>query len=124
MFSLAPQLRPRTLQGQPFISRTNNRHLICSSIVLNSTSHNLVACANPPLSHVFLHVLAFLEQLQQFDKSTWHPSNFDKTRKIVLQQFGKPTWQNSPPNEHICARGSWLPSAFPSRWEGEKRNKE
>jgi hypothetical protein len=34
------------------------------------------------------------------------------------------TWQNSPPHAHICARGSWLPSAFPSRWEGEKRNKE
>jgi hypothetical protein len=33
-----------------------------------------------------------LEQLQQFGKSTWHPSNFGKTRKIGLQQFGKPTW--------------------------------
>jgi hypothetical protein len=22
------------------------------------------------------------------------------------------------------ARGSWLPSVFPCRWEGEKRNKE
>jgi hypothetical protein len=32
------------------------------------------------------------EQLQQFGKSTCHPSNFVKTRKIVLQQFGKPTW--------------------------------
>jgi hypothetical protein len=34
-----------------------------------------------------------LEQLQQFGKSTWHPSNFGKTRKFALQQFGKPTWQ-------------------------------
>jgi hypothetical protein len=25
--------------------------------------------------------------------STWHLSNFGKTRKIGLQQFGKPTWQ-------------------------------
>jgi hypothetical protein len=33
------------------------------------------------------------EQLQQFGKSTWHPSNFSKTRKNTLQQFGKPTWQ-------------------------------
>jgi hypothetical protein len=33
------------------------------------------------------------EQLQQFDKPTWHPYNFGKTRKIGLQQFGKPTWQ-------------------------------
>jgi hypothetical protein len=22
---------------------------------------------------------------------------------------------------HICARGLWLPSLFPSRWEGEKK---
>jgi hypothetical protein len=64
-----------------------------------------------------------LEQLQQFGKSTWHPSNFGKTRKISLQQFGKPTWQNSPPHAHIYARGSWLPSAFPSRWEGAKERK-
>jgi hypothetical protein len=28
-----------------------------------------------------------------FRKSIWHPSNFGKTRKIGLQQFGKPTWQ-------------------------------
>jgi hypothetical protein len=33
------------------------------------------------------------EQLQQFDKSTCHPYNFGKTRKIGLQQFGKSTWQ-------------------------------
>jgi hypothetical protein len=33
------------------------------------------------------------EHPQQFGKSTWHPSNFGKTRKIGLQQFGKPTWQ-------------------------------
>jgi hypothetical protein len=32
-------------------------------------------------------------QLQQFDKPTWHPYNFGKTRKISLQQFDKPTWQ-------------------------------
>jgi hypothetical protein len=31
--------------------------------------------------------------LKQFGKSTWHPSNFGKTRKIALQQFGKSTWQ-------------------------------
>jgi hypothetical protein len=36
---------------------------------------------------------SFLEQFQQFDKSIWHLSNFAKTRKIGLQQFGKPTWQ-------------------------------
>jgi hypothetical protein len=29
-----------------------------------------------------------LEQLQQFGKSIWHPSNYGKTRKN-----GKPTWQ-------------------------------
>jgi hypothetical protein len=34
-----------------------------------------------------------LEQLKQFGKSTWHLSNFGKTRKIGLQPFGKPTWQ-------------------------------
>jgi hypothetical protein len=34
-----------------------------------------------------------VEQLQQFDKPTWHPYTFGKTRKIGLQQFGKPTWQ-------------------------------
>jgi hypothetical protein len=36
------------------------------------------------------------------------------------------TWQNSPPHAHICARGSWLPSLFPSGWEGEKviKNRE
>jgi hypothetical protein len=34
-----------------------------------------------------------LEQLQQFGKSTWHPYNFGKIRKIGIQQFGKPTWQ-------------------------------
>jgi hypothetical protein len=33
------------------------------------------------------------EQLQQFGKSIWHPSNFGKTRKVALQQFGKLTWQ-------------------------------
>jgi hypothetical protein len=33
------------------------------------------------------------EQLQQFGKSTWHPSNFSKTTKITLQQLGKSTWQ-------------------------------
>jgi hypothetical protein len=31
--------------------------------------------------------------IQQFDKSTWHQSNFGKMRKYGLQQFGKPTWQ-------------------------------
>jgi hypothetical protein len=25
---------------------------------------------------------------------------------------------------HICAHGSWLPSVFPCKWEGEKGNKE
>jgi hypothetical protein len=29
-----------------------------------------------------------LEYLQEFAKSTWHPSIFSKTEKIVLQQFG------------------------------------
>jgi hypothetical protein len=29
-----------------------------------------------------------LEHLQEFAKSTWHPSIFGKTEKIVLQQFG------------------------------------
>jgi hypothetical protein len=33
----------------------------------------------------------WVEQLQLFGKSTWHPSNFDKTIKIGLQHFGKPT---------------------------------
>jgi hypothetical protein len=37
--------------------------------------------------------LVFSEQLQQFVKPTWHPYNFGKTRKIGLQQFGKPTCQ-------------------------------
>jgi hypothetical protein len=27
------------------------------------------------------------------NRFTWHPYNFGKTRKIGLQQFGKPTWQ-------------------------------
>jgi hypothetical protein len=66
---------------------------------------------------------------EQLQKSTWHPSNFGKTRKIVLQQFWQTnlakieTWQNSPPRAYMHAR-IVLPSAFPSRWEGEKRNKE
>jgi hypothetical protein len=30
----------------------------------------------------------FFEYLQEFAKSTWHPSIFGKTEKIVLQQFG------------------------------------
>jgi hypothetical protein len=34
------------------------------------------------------------------------------------------TWQSSPPHAHVWVRESWLPSAFPRRWEGEKRNKE
>jgi hypothetical protein len=34
-----------------------------------------------------------IQQLQQFGKSSWHPYNFGKTRKIGFQQFGKPTWQ-------------------------------
>jgi hypothetical protein len=37
--------------------------------------------------------ISHLEYLQQFDKLTWHSSNFGKTRKICLQQFGKQTWQ-------------------------------
>jgi hypothetical protein len=28
-----------------------------------------------------------LEQLQQFGKPTWHPSNFSKIRKMYLQQL-------------------------------------
>jgi hypothetical protein len=28
-----------------------------------------------------------LEHLQEFAKSTWHPSIFSKTEKIMLQQF-------------------------------------
>jgi hypothetical protein len=35
---------------------------------------------------------AGLRATQQFGKSTWHPSNFGKTRKIGLQQIDKPTW--------------------------------
>jgi hypothetical protein len=52
-----------------------------------------------------------------------------KQEKISLQQFGKrnlvkiETWQNSPPHAHIGERRSWLPSVFPSRWEGEKEIK-
>jgi hypothetical protein len=38
-------------------------------------------------------ILLKLEQLQLFGKSIWHPSNFGKTRKVTLQQFGKLTWQ-------------------------------
>jgi hypothetical protein len=34
-------------------------------------------------------VTCSLEQLQQFAILTWHSSNFSKTRKIILQQFGK-----------------------------------
>jgi hypothetical protein len=64
-----------------------------------------------------------LEQLQQFGKPTWHPSNFGKTRKIGLQQFDKPTWQNSPRHAYICTRRSWLLSVFHYRWEGEKEIK-
>jgi hypothetical protein len=42
----------------------------------------------------------------------------------LANQLGKNrNLQNSPPHTHICAR-IVLPSAFPSRWEGEKRNKE
>jgi hypothetical protein len=29
-----------------------------------------------------------VEHLQEFAKSTWHPSIFGKTGKIMLQQFG------------------------------------
>jgi hypothetical protein len=70
-----------------------------------------------------------LEQLQQFGKPTWHPSNFGKTRKILptiwqINLAKIETWQNSHPRAYKCDRGSWLPSVFPSRCEGEKRNKE
>jgi hypothetical protein len=42
---------------------------------------------------VGFYFFTILEQLQQFGKSTWYPSNFGKTRKIGLQQVDKPTWQ-------------------------------
>jgi hypothetical protein len=32
--------------------------------------------------------MVYLEHLQEFAKSTCHPSTFGKTKKIVLQQFG------------------------------------
>jgi hypothetical protein len=35
------------------------------------------------------YIRIYLEQLQQFGKSTWHPSDFGKIKKIGLQQFGK-----------------------------------
>jgi hypothetical protein len=62
-------------------------------------------------------------------KPTWHPSKLGKNKKswaptvwqINLTKIK--TWQNSPLRVHICAHGPWLPSVFPSRWEGEK-NKE
>jgi hypothetical protein len=34
------------------------------------------------------------------------------------------TWQHSPFYAYICVRGSWLPSAVPYRWEGEKKEKD
>jgi hypothetical protein len=62
-------------------------------------------------------------------KSTWHPFNFNKTRKLVsnslTNQLDK-KWKFGKTHllTRIYARGSWLPSAFPYMWEGEKRNKE
>jgi hypothetical protein len=41
-----------------------------------------------------LEIDYFLEQLQQFSKLTWHPSNFGKTRKIGLQKFGNQLSKN------------------------------
>jgi hypothetical protein len=47
--------------------------------------------------------------LQQFGKSTWHPSNFGKTIKkwpptVWQTDLAKiETWQNSPPTR-ICAQ--------------------
>jgi hypothetical protein len=71
-----------------------------------------------------LIITGVLEQLQQFSKPTWHPYNFGKTKNWPLTVWQTnlakiETWQNSPPHAH----GSWLPSLFPSRWEGEKEIK-
>jgi hypothetical protein len=49
------------------------------------------------------------------NKKNWPPT-FWQTNLAKIK-----TWQNSPPHAHI---GSWLSSAFPCRWESEKRNKE
>jgi hypothetical protein len=46
---------------------------------------------NSPEKWTIIDWNASLEQLQQFGKPTWHSYNFGKTRKIGLQQFGKPT---------------------------------
>jgi hypothetical protein len=58
-------------------------------------------------------VVESTKQLQQFVKSTWHPSNLAKQEKIVsnslANQLGKnKTWQNSPLRAYICAHGSWF----------------
>jgi hypothetical protein len=49
----------------------------------------------------------FLEHLQEFAKSTWHPSIIGKTEKIVLQQFGILNFSNlanlPPPRAYLRA---------------------
>jgi hypothetical protein len=39
--------------------------------------------------HMRAQALAVLEHLQEFAKTTCYPSFFGKTRKFILQQFGK-----------------------------------
>jgi hypothetical protein len=54
------------------------------------------------LSRTFLKS-QMIEHLQEFAKSTWHLYIFDKTEKIVLQQFGIQLGK-SPPSTRIFAR--------------------
>jgi hypothetical protein len=50
-----------------------------------------------------------------------------KQEKLASNSLAKQLGKNGNlakfTSPHICARGSWLPSLFPSRWEGEKEIK-
>jgi hypothetical protein len=74
-----------------------------------------VAPALPSLIHTTTRVLCELIRCANLRIA----SNINKQRSLEqLQQFDKPTYKN-----RNCARGWWLSSLFPSRWEGEKEIK-
>jgi hypothetical protein len=56
-------------------------------------------CYEDVLGVVGERFFLMLEQLQQFDKSTWYPSNFGKTRKLASNSLA-----NQLDKTHLPAR--------------------
>ena len=71
--------------------RKQHSKVACCNVY--SIGQNMQAWSNHNISELGLRALWFLEHLQEFVISTWHPFIFEKTRKKGLQQFGKQTWQ-------------------------------